>query len=799
MDIQPRTPMEKPDSAPRSPASAAQTLLTRVPQHITAIKDEWAALSRGTWDSKRFEQLFRRVQGLGEATGRAGFGEISESAFSLEIYLSTFSGDDKRPSLERAREVAELVHVLEAAVLSALEAGPVGNATQASGEGAVYCLLSRSDLVPGLDKLLQASHWRCVMFRDLTQLSGELERGWPSALIVDASLLAQASSLLETIRKQRAGAAQSLPLVFVSSSSDIKRRLAAMRAGADAYFSAPLDTESVVRRVTQLAKDGERAAYRVLVVEDDPSQAKFAATILRKGGMETEVLTDALETVGAIQRFKPDLVLMDVYMPNASGVELTRLIRQDKHLLTLPIVYLSGEQNPEKQQTALSVGADDFIAKPIRPKHLIGTVTNRIRRARQLQDGLDQGEQPRIDPATGLTSKQHFFERVDALLSGQAGDDAPAAMLHIDLEDFPALCSQVSPTALETLIAMVGKRISNQLGEGDVATRAGRNSFALLLRQPGGGNLRPIAERLVRSLAEPPFEVEGRPIRLRASSRLWPLHRELTQGSASLEAPSAAPAPGTANVASGRRERDAVVARVRDAIAAGHLELSFRRISDSQDRSVRGYELALCTNGQDGLAPASEVRRIAAEAGLLRQLDRHTLERAVAFLEDQQGRAEQTLLARISPQSLSDPEALGELRNSLRARHLAGTGLVFGLSLAEIGADPKTARNLVRRLKEMGIATALTRFTGSDAAARMLSFLEAGYVEADAAVARKGRAALAALVDVAHRAGALVIIAEEAVPQGGEPPDACGADLWVGRFVRPGDRRGQGTREPASD
>jgi CheY-like chemotaxis protein len=562
-----------------------------------------------------------------------------------------------------------------------------------------------------------------------------------------------------------------------------------MRVGADAYYTAPVDTESVVRRISQLAKVGNDAAYRVLVVEDDPSQAKFAATILRKGGMETEVVTEPLDTMGAIKRFKPDLVLMDVYMPNASGIELTRIIRQDKRLLTLPIVYLSGEQNPEKQQTALSVGADDFIAKPIRPKHLIGTVTNRIRRAQQLQDGLSEAEEPRTDPATGLTSKQYFFECIDALLSGSAGGDPPSAMVHIDIADFPALRTQLSGGALDSLLSMVGKRISNQLNPGEVATRSAENSFALLLRQPTGGSIRPVVDRMVRSLAEPPFEIDGRPLRLKASSKLWPLHRGDTAPGAASPTGERAATPG-ANVPGApatARNRDAMIAQVREAIKAGRLELGLRQISGPEGQTPRGYELAplVPADGATPAIPAQEVRRIAAEAGLIGALDRYSVARAIAFLDDPRGPGERTLLVRVSPRAMMEPESLQALRDGLRVRHLVGSGLVFGLSLAEIGADPKAIRSLVRTLKEMGIATALTRFTGSEAAMRLLTFLEAPYVEADVTVVRKGTAALAPLVEAAHRAGALVMMAEDWVPQGTKRSASYGADLWVGRSVRP--------------
>ena len=75
---------------------------------------------------------------------------------------------------------------------------------------------------------------------------------------------------------------------------------------------------------------------------------------------------------------------MDLYMPDVDGMELTALIREREAFISTPIVFLSGEHDADKHFEALNAGGDDFLSKPIRPKHLISAVTNRVRRARQM-------------------------------------------------------------------------------------------------------------------------------------------------------------------------------------------------------------------------------------------------------------------------------------------------------------------------------------------------------------------------------------------------------------------------------
>ena len=131
-----------------------------------------------------------------------------------------------------------------------------------------------------------------------------------------------------------------------------------------------------------LAPPSSDSPYRVLIVEDDRAQALFAQSVLHGAGMQAIVHSDADGALQAIKEHRPDLILMDLHLPGLDGMRLTALIRQQPGLQLLPIVFLSGDPDPERQFEVLDSGADDYLSKPIRPRHLIAAVANRIRRAR---------------------------------------------------------------------------------------------------------------------------------------------------------------------------------------------------------------------------------------------------------------------------------------------------------------------------------------------------------------------------------------------------------------------------------
>src|SRR6476661_5409406 len=197
------------------------------------------------------------------------------------------------------------------------------------------------------------------------------------------------------------------------------RRWAADAAAEDAAPTvAARSAPAPAPAATDGDNDSDDEAYRVLVVEDDPSQALFAEGVLRGAGIHTQSVRNSNDVMPAMDSFRPDLVLMDLHMPGMSGTELTGVIRAHAAFAHTPIVFLTGDQDPERQFEALEIGADDFLSKPIRPRHLMAAVHSRIKRARTL--ARQRGEDAARHPVTGLFHRPHLLRAMGAALKARA-------------------------------------------------------------------------------------------------------------------------------------------------------------------------------------------------------------------------------------------------------------------------------------------------------------------------------------------------------------------------------------------
>ncbi len=103
----------------------------------------------------------------------------------------------------------------------------------------------------------------------------------------------------------------------------------------------------------------------VLVVDDDEFQRSVTGQILQAEGYQPKFATTGTEALGLLCRFRPDLILMDYQLPDMSGVEVTKRVKAQPRLASVPIIMVTGNSEREVVLDSLRIGATDFIAKPV--------------------------------------------------------------------------------------------------------------------------------------------------------------------------------------------------------------------------------------------------------------------------------------------------------------------------------------------------------------------------------------------------------------------------------------------------
>ncbi len=745
-----------------------QVFLKHLPERIAAVEDNWRQLRQEGWEWSRLERLFQRLQDLAGSAGRYGLIQVSESAFSLETYFERFISGDGEPDEAQVREIDGLMANLRAVAegLDTTEDGLLGGRRG----GSVYYLRNRETLAPGLVGALEEKGCRVQRFGEGAAMAEAMAVRMPAVIVVDVELLAELQALVPC---QQAKVDDCPPLVVISNSSDLEVRLKAVRAGAAAFFVTPVDAPEVAARIFEQVRGQEKAPFRVMVVDDDASQAEFAAAILIKAGMKTHEVTDPCRILEALDQFRPDLVLMDLYMPGADGMELTRVIRGQDEFLTLPIVFLSGEQDANKQLAALSVGGDDFIAKPIRPGILIATVRNRIERARALaRKALEPS--PR-DPATGLYNRRFFFERLDTHLTDGHVRPKARGLIVAALRHKDKILSEIGIGQTDALLAEMGALLASRLEPQDIAARLGDHSFAVFAERPLDGDLEGLARDLAAAVAGARFEQEG--LETRPELAVGLCMADEGGGDAAGLVNRAVQACDRALAAGGglvryRRSATAVDGRpgpgvprrigelLREGLDNDAFQVLYQPFVDVRHKETENYQILLRLVGDEGdRIPAARFMPVARKLGLAPEVDHWLLARALGVMDERRRLGVQTrLLITQTLDSLRRDDYPDWLREELRRRLLVGSGLILEFPLADLARELKQARAVLLDLKAMGIGVCVERFVPNDTAYKVLHYLGAEYVKVATKVVEADGGTLSHLCERVHGLGARVIL-----------------------------------------
>jgi DNA-binding response OmpR family regulator len=172
-------------------------------------------------------------------------------------------------------------------------------------------------------------------------------------------------------------------LIVMAGRDSLLDRVQALQAGARSFLQKPVDPDIALEAVRQgMASAGQ--AVPVLAVDDDPQVLDALRTLLQPDGVELHGELDPLRFWSTLQRVQPQLLILDVDMPQLNGIELCRVVRADPRWARLPVVFLTARADRDTLMRVFAAGADDYLTKPIVGPELSVRIRARLERARMI-------------------------------------------------------------------------------------------------------------------------------------------------------------------------------------------------------------------------------------------------------------------------------------------------------------------------------------------------------------------------------------------------------------------------------
>lgn len=360
----------------------------------------------------------------------------------------------------------------------------------------VYLALEDSERAERLAQQMESFGLIAQPLKGAEAFHAAMSERHPAAILmeVDFSGPGRGLALAEAVQEKLE---QKLPLLFFShEEADTPTRLAAVRTGAQEFFTGTLDASTLIERIEILTRVAQYEPYRVLVVDDSRAQATHTERVLNSAGIVTRTLTEPILALQELSDFQPDLIILDMYMPECSGTELAKVIRQHDRYVSVPIIYLSAEDDLDKQLDAMSEAGDDFLTKPIKPRHLIATVRTRATRARNLKARMVR------DSLTGLYNHTYTLQLLEDASSRSRRDGKPLSFAMLDIDHFKKVNDTYGHPMGDRVIKSLALFLKQRLRKTDYIGRYGGEEFAVVLPDTDAATATKVLDDIRRRFAE---------------------------------------------------------------------------------------------------------------------------------------------------------------------------------------------------------------------------------------------------------------------------------------------------------
>lgn len=655
----------------------------------------------------------------------------------------------------------------------------------------VYHLTGYGELAVAIDQMLDCEGIRVEQLENVSELSELLQTQPADLVLVDAEFANIAQTVLAALAPYRNLEQGTLPLLQICAQETLAKELNA--AGIDAVVVTDKNAQGVADKIRRLLPPANTDRYRVLIIEDDRSQAIFAEGILRNAGIDSRTELDTQNLMSSIRDYDPDLILMDLNMPNASGIQLTEMIRESASYQNIPIIFLSGESDEDRQIDAMEAGGDDFLRKPIMPRRLVAAIKNRIKRHRALSAIMAKPE-PASFPAL-MPQKELLRALHDNI---QSSDHA---LFVIELNSTSLLRDRIGLSGLELLLESLAQELVRHCKPYPVA-RIAEGSFAMLYQGDCAEEALSAFAKMVRTqIMALKFEANSQPVELRIYIGICqiqggPENPDILINAAARTARSAFNHKEGIAIYKSKAESEvtrenAILERLANLTENNCLSHVYQPIVAVAGGTEKQYQTLLrFTDAQGQVVPAVEFISLAERSNLVIELDRWSMAQAISTVTKYKADQDEIMFfVNQSITSIINGEYLTWLKNQLKAFALQDNTLVIEIDHNDALLNQQAVLAFCQALVGDGVKFCLSRYIPRNDLPNLLADLPLSYVKLSQELSadlstQKTRDEIKKAVDSAHRLGLYVIVHSVEDAQSAATLWMSGIDFIQGNLVQ---------------
>lgn len=297
----------------------------------------------------------------------------------------------------------------------------------------------------------------------LSAAQESIQRVRPDGVVIDLSQFDQAEGL--KLLEELGQASQPIPILVLTDPYRSVDRVAIARRKGRGFLQKPIAAERVLAAIVQELQPLTPAETKIMVVDDDRMVLRLLRVILEPWGLHITTLENALNFWEQLEVVKPDLLILDVNLPEIDGIELCQTLRNDSQWAWLPILFLTGQQDSESIQQIFAAGADDYVSKPIIAPELITRILNRLERTRLLR------RQVETDALTNLPNRSRASQDLSKFLRIAKHSQQPVCLAVVAIDHLLLINRQYGYRVGDQMLRQLALTFQQELRHEDIVSR----------------------------------------------------------------------------------------------------------------------------------------------------------------------------------------------------------------------------------------------------------------------------------------------------------------------------------------
>jgi diguanylate cyclase (GGDEF)-like protein len=267
---------------------------------------------------------------------------------------------------------------------------------------------------------------------------------------------------------------QNIDVFMLSPKDSFELRINAIRANVNDFLLKPINITTLVSKIRKNFKLDLSRPYRILLLDDQASIGIFYKTLLENDGVEVLAMSKAEKIMAKLDSFHPDVFLLDMHMPDVSGIEIAKLLRQQAKYDYVPIIFLSADEDVDTKLEVLQCGADDIISKNTAPNVIVKQIFSRIQRGQEIRYIASR------DSLTGVLNHGQIMDAAAHALRLSARQEKPIIVVMIDLDNFKSVNDKYGHLGGDKVLISLGQLLLQSVRDTDYVGRYGGEEFMVV-------------------------------------------------------------------------------------------------------------------------------------------------------------------------------------------------------------------------------------------------------------------------------------------------------------------------------